>query len=229
MWSGWFRSAGFQEPYVEYVVIQAGQTFETDCTPLDGIYVLTADTQNMYYCPYDGDGAVQQPNRGWDAQGGYVPPDQAALSDGENLGGIVFPVLSMQRLWTGDVLGNASQRAGDFAAAIIVAHEYGHHVTDEWAAQYNALYPPGVALPGGKYGELLADCFAGVWANSAYYKGLLEPGDIEEGVAAMSVLGDKVANGPAPHGTSQERQDAVWHGYNTGSPQACAATYWRAG
>jgi predicted metalloprotease len=230
MWSQWFQTVGFQAPYVEYVVIQEGQTFVTDCTPLDGNPVLGPATQNMYYCPLDGDGAVQQPDRGLDANGNVVQPtDPAVLSDGENEGGIVFPVLSMQKLWTGDILSRTSPVVGDFAAAIVVAHEFGHHITHEWLINDKVQNPASTAgFPTGKWNELVADCFAGVWANSAYYKGILEPGDIEEGVAAMSVLGDQagVAN-PDPHGSAAERTTAVWDGYNTGDPVFCATKYWQ--
>ncbi|MEO6445191.1 MAG: neutral zinc metallopeptidase, partial [Gemmatimonadaceae bacterium] len=77
---------------------------------------------------------------------------------------------------------------GDFAQAYVLAHEIGHHVqnvsgTSEQVhrarlqnrGQANAL---SVRL------ELQADCFAGVWAASAAQRGLLHPGDAEEGLAA---------------------------------------------
>jgi hypothetical protein len=193
-----------------------------------------ADYPNMWYCGIDGDGQIEQPNRGWttDASGKLVlaEPTQQELSDGENVGGLTFPVLTMQKLWTGDIVGRQSKQAGDFAAAIVVAHEFGHHVADEWLTQYNAQQEQsgGTAVKPaeGKWNELLADCFAGVWANTAYYQGLLEPGDIEEGVAAQEAVGDD-GTGPDPHGSPQERAQAVWDGYNSGDPSRCAGTYWK--
>jgi uncharacterized protein len=38
--------------------------------------------------------------------------------------------------------------------------------------------------------ELQADFFAGVWAHYAGKRGLLEPGDVEEGLRAASAIGD---------------------------------------
>ena len=39
--------------------------------------------------------------------------------------------------------------------------------------------------------ELMADCFAGLWAARADQRfNLLEPGDIDEGMAAAAAVGD---------------------------------------
>ena len=84
---------------------------------------------------------------------------------------------------------------GDFAQAYVIAHEVGHHVQNQMGimqkmhslqgrvskAEYNQA---SVRL------ELQADCFAGVWAHHAGNAGLLEAGDLEEGLAAASAIGD---------------------------------------
>ncbi len=83
---------------------------------------------------------------------------------------------------------------GDFAQAYVIAHEVGHHVQkllgisgkvqqaqERNPSQRNAL---SVRL------ELQADCFAGVWGHSAAKRGLLDPGDTDEGLRAAAAVGD---------------------------------------
>ncbi len=85
---------------------------------------------------------------------------------------------------------------GDFARAYVIAHEVGHHVQAEFGiarrvsdlrarvgeAEGNAL---SVRM------ELQADCLAGVWARRAQeMRGILERGDVEEGLNAAAAVGD---------------------------------------
>jgi predicted metalloprotease len=77
--------------------------------------------------------------------------------------------------------------------------------------------------------ELQADCLAGVWATSTYERGLLEPGDIEEGLAAAASVGDdrlqaesgRVLPETFTHGTSDDRMHWFRTGYETGDPDRC--------
>lgn len=83
---------------------------------------------------------------------------------------------------------------GDFAEAYVLAHEIGHHVQNllgtmaevrqEQQARPNAANEWSVAL------ELQADCYAGVWAASAEARGVMERGDLEEGLTAAAAVGD---------------------------------------
>jgi uncharacterized protein len=85
---------------------------------------------------------------------------------------------------------------GDFARAYVIGHEVGHHVQNLLgtadkvrAAQGNAGESGGNRLQVAM--ELQADCFAGVWAFHANQRNhVLEPGDIEEGLAAAQAIGD---------------------------------------
>ncbi len=74
--------------------------------------------------------------------------------------------------------------------------------------------------------ELQADCYAGVWAGKN--RNLIEPGDIEEGMAAAAAIGDdrltggRVSKENFTHGTSQQRSQALRLGLR-GDDRACDA------
>ena len=120
---------------------------------------------------------------------------------------------------------------GDFALAYVIAHEVGHHVQNvlgtmdrvQRAGQSNRL---SVAL------ELQADCYAGVWANHAQKKNLLEAGDPEEALRAASAVGDDtiqrrtqgvVMPDSFTHGSSQQRIQWFAKGMQTGDMRQCEA------
>ena len=78
--------------------------------------------------------------------------------------------------------------------------------------------------------ELQADCYAGVWARSAADRGLLEPGELEEGINAAAAVGDdrlqrettgRVSPESFTHGTSEQRVRWFRTGYQAGAPEAC--------
>ncbi|MBA3352237.1 MAG: neutral zinc metallopeptidase [Blastocatellia bacterium] len=120
---------------------------------------------------------------------------------------------------------------GDFAQAYVISHEVGHHVQNilgtmdkvQRAGQNNQL---SVAL------ELQADCYAGVWANHAQKKGLVEAGDAEEAIRAASAVGDDtiqrrtqgvVMPDSFTHGSSQQRMQWFAKGMQTGDMRQCEA------
>lgn len=118
---------------------------------------------------------------------------------------------------------------GDFAQAYVIAHEVGHHIQNlegtldrAQAAQARTGKAEGNQVQVGV--ELQADCYAGVWANRS---GLLEQGDIEEGMRAAEAIGDdmltqgKVSPDNFTHGTSAQRQEALRRGLSTGQPSSC--------
>jgi uncharacterized protein len=125
---------------------------------------------------------------------------------------------------------------GDFAAAYVIGHEVGHHVQNLLGtsdqvrrAQARASEPEANALSVGL--ELQADCFAGVWANRAERdRRWLEPGDVEQGLAAAAAIGDdrmqaraggEVVPETFRHGSAAERQRSLRLGLETGDPEAC--------
>ena len=132
-----------------------------------------------------------------------------------------------------DELKTRFNAPGDFPIGYVIAHEVGHHVQDllgvadkVTAAQQRATRAQGNALQVSM--ELQADCYAGVWA--ANDKNLLEPGDVEEGLAAAQAIGDDTlqrASGRAvvpesfTHGSSAQRQQWLTQGLKTGDPAQC--------
>ncbi|HEY0971643.1 MAG TPA: neutral zinc metallopeptidase [Gemmatimonadales bacterium] len=131
-----------------------------------------------------------------------------------------------------DELAERFGAPGDFAQAYVLAHEIGHHVQhilgiDEEVRRAQQANPRqandlSVRL------ELQADCLAGVWGNSA--QGLLEPGDVEEGLTAAAAIGDDriqrqqtgmVNTDKFTHGSSAQRVEWFRRGLESGDPNVC--------
>jgi uncharacterized protein len=113
--------------------------------------------------------------------------------------------------------GEQLEDYGDFAVASTVAHEFAHHVQQE-LGMVKHVDVSSIQM------ELQADCLSGVWANTIYYEGRLEAGDVEEAVYLAGIMGDTPrvpSYDPNAHGTSQQRMDAFWLGYQTGDPSQC--------
>ena len=125
---------------------------------------------------------------------------------------------------------------GDFAQAYVIAHEIGHHVQNlagiEQQVRQLQRGRPADANALSVRMELQADCFAGVWGHSAAQRGLLEPGDLEEGLTAAAAIGDdriqrssgqSVNPDAFTHGSSAQRVEWFRRGFDSGDPSACAA------
>jgi len=117
---------------------------------------------------------------------------------------------------------------GDFARAYVIAHEVGHHVQN-----LLGLMPEGRGHEASIAVELQADCFAGVWGNRGARRGLLEPGDAEEGLRAAAAIGDdtlqRMSTGHVQpeswtHGSSAQRTEALRRGLQSGDPEVCRMT-----
>jgi uncharacterized protein len=123
---------------------------------------------------------------------------------------------------------------GDFAQAYVLAHEVGHHVqtllgTNE-AVQRESRENPSERNELSVRLELQADCYAGVWAASVYARGVLVPGDIDEGLTAAAAVGDdriqqqtqgRIDPESFTHGTSEQRATWFRTGFESGDPDAC--------
>jgi predicted metalloprotease len=124
---------------------------------------------------------------------------------------------------------------GDFAYAYVISHEIGHHVQDLLGilgkvedakqgvsrTQANAL---SVRI------ELMADCFAGVFANHANKDWKLTEDDLQKALATARAIGDDrlqtAARGYSvpdsfTHGSSAMRQQWLTTGLKSGQVDSC--------
>lgn len=110
-----------------------------------------------------------------------------------------------------NLLATQFDRVGDFASAIVIAHEWGHAIQNLRDIFRRSRYTIET--------ELQADCFAGAYTRDANTRGLLEPGDIEEAAELLYKIGDP-ANTPwyarGAHGSSQQRTTAFQNGLKLG-------------
>ena len=123
---------------------------------------------------------------------------------------------------------------GDFAQAYVIAHELGHHVQHLLGIDNRVREMqdsrPGAANQLSVALELQADCLAGVWGNSTSQRKLLEQGDVEEGLAAASAVGDdriqsqttgSIRPDKFTHGSSAQRVQWFRRGLQSGDPNSC--------
>ena len=100
---------------------------------------------------------------------------------------------------------------GDAAAYYGLAHEYGHSVQNQLGL-FNKNIPL-VRL------ELQADCLAGVFFAATDRVGVLEPGDLEEGMVTAKMMGDYDYHDVQHHGTPKQRMSAFLKGFR--DPRNC--------
>ena len=96
------------------------------------------------------------------------------------------------------------QRNLDTPVAVIMAHEWGHHIQHLFG-----LSP--ARLSSEIRFELQADCLSGVFIGYANSRGWLEPGDLAEALATPLDAGSQ------GHGTGEQRLRAFLWGYNGAS------------
>jgi uncharacterized protein len=110
--------------------------------------------------------------------------------------------------------------SGDFAAAYVLAHEFGHAV--------QARLPAERQPKSGIIRELQADCFAGAWSRAVADQGMLEAGDLDEAVVGIysgrDVPGTPFTD-PRAHGSGFQRIRAFGDGYE-GGPRECLQPDW---
>ena len=129
--------------------------------------------------------------------------------------------------------------SGALAQEYVIAHEYGHHVENILGVLGQAQDGRTGPESGGVRVELMADCFAGVWAHNAtrttdesgtpFLKPLTDD-DIRSALSAAAAVGDdhiqqatqgQVTPHTWTHGSSAQRQKWFVTGYESGSSAAC--------
>ncbi len=123
---------------------------------------------------------------------------------------------------------------GDFAQAYVLAHELGHHIQKLLGTEAKVRNlqrgSPDQENAFSVRVELQADCYAGVWAHEADRQGMLEGGDVEEGMGAAAAVGDDRLQRQAgqavdpegfTHGTSAQRTEWFRRGFEHGDIRSC--------
>jgi hypothetical protein len=206
IWTRWMLAHGYTEPVVATVYPTGERGYTSACL---GDETITGSTANAMYCP----------------------ADIGVLGERTFRGAVIIPLDGLADFWSGNIWGRRSATPGDYAAGLVVAHEFAHHIVDELATQR------GVAQPVWKNNELIADCLAGVSTWAMARDRLLEAGDVEEALALLELIGDYQVESRSHHGTPAERMAAfriglygpdseVGVGGGGGAPEACFEAFW---
>ncbi|OYO00993.1 KPN_02809 family neutral zinc metallopeptidase [Enemella evansiae] len=133
--------------------------------------------------------------------------------------------------------GQLGAQGGDGAEAYVIAHEYGHHISNQIGTMQQAQSAGNVTGPDSPQVrlELQADCFAGVWLKNATadpqgpISGVTQD-DLNRAVDAAIAVGDdriqqqtqgRVDRESWTHGSSAMRKQWLSTGYNSGNPNSC--------
>jgi predicted metalloprotease len=133
-----------------------------------------------------------------------------------------------------DELRKFGGSTADFAQSYVLAHELGHHVQNLLGTEAKVSrleqQEPSQRNHLSVETELQADCYGGVWANSAQKRGIVDPGDVDNALSAVAAVGDdhlQKMSGRAvspeswTHGSSAQRQSWFKKGFESGDPASC--------
>jgi uncharacterized protein len=125
---------------------------------------------------------------------------------------------------------------GAFANAYVIAHEVGHHVQNQLGIsdQVMKAAQQGADMKGENglsvRQELQADCFAGIWGNTAQEAAKITQKDVQDAIRAAEVIGDDhiqrssrgyVNPDSFTHGSSAQRVKWFMQGFKTGDINKC--------
>lgn len=132
--------------------------------------------------------------------------------------------------------GELGAEGGDAAEAYVIAHEYGHHISDLTGTLAKAQASRATGPKSGQVRlELQADCYAGVWLKHATEGtdaviSQITTDDINRAVDAALAVGDdriqlKSTGSVSPeswtHGSANMRKKWLATGFNSGDPTKC--------
>ncbi len=206
VWQDWFVRLNIEESSAGRVLIEPGAPFRSECLDSGELASgIPADFPNAFFCPLD------------------TQPDGSGAS---RLGSVILPVQTFADIWNGKLMGSSGIMLGDFTAATIIAHEYGHNVVHRLTDVYGLSRSDG---PVGDDRELIADCFAGNWAATVFERKDLSFTAMLQAAALIVSIGD--AEPGLGHGTSFARANALWKGFSDnlkrqGQPGDCLKRYW---
>jgi predicted metalloprotease len=132
--------------------------------------------------------------------------------------------------------GQLGAKGGDAAEAYVIAHEYGHHISNLTGTLTKAQSYQGTGPKSAQVRlELQADCYAGVWlANASKDPSTpmeaVTADDVNRAVDAAKAVGDdriqlrstgQVSPESWTHGSSAMRRKWLAVGFNSGDPNTC--------
>jgi predicted metalloprotease len=131
-----------------------------------------------------------------------------------------------------NMLNEKIRPTGKMGLAVIIAHEYGHHVQNllgisSAVLAERAQYAKGSAESNrlSRLQELQADCFAGVWTHHKVAQGQLAQADIYSAILALAFIGDDVLGTKErekqDHGNLEERMGWFDVGFHSGDISQC--------
>lgn len=132
--------------------------------------------------------------------------------------------------------GQLGAKGGDAAEAYVIAHEYGHHISNLTGTMAQAQASSATGPTSGSVRlELQADCYAGAWManatndpNSPITE--ITQDDLNRAIDAAIAVGDdriqqastgRVDREAWTHGSSAQRKYWMAKGYSTGDPSQC--------
>jgi hypothetical protein len=132
--------------------------------------------------------------------------------------------------------GQLGAKGGDAAEAYVIAHEYGHHISDLTGTLAKAQSYQGTGPKSAQVRlELQADCYAGVWLANATKDPnspirTITADDLANAVDAAKAVGDdriqlrstgQVSPESWTHGSSAMRRKWLAVGFNSGDANKC--------